>query len=165
MKKNGFIFIESIVVLVIVILSLTLMLSNYYLLIRKSKSNEYYDLPKDKYLLYNIGNLGEKDNPYNAPGGSLSFKATKSNCNNYMSNRISNCSQLFSDTNLEYFIIINNLNTEFSDPNISSKYDSPTIEYLKTLRRCRDQACTEGIGYAVGVFKRNNEYFYASLEL
>lgn len=162
MKKNGFIFIESVTVLIIVVLSLTLMLSSYFLLSRKSKSNEFYDLPKDKYLLYNIGNLGDRDKPYST---TLSFNANKNNCQDYMSQRISDCSQVFEDTNLKNYIIIYNLNEELSSSNVTQKFDSPTIEYLKTLRRCRDKNCADVIKYVVGVFYRNDKYYYASLEL
>ena len=57
MKKNGFVFVETIVILVMVILALTLFLSSYFLLTRKSKARDYYNLPNDKYLLFNISNI------------------------------------------------------------------------------------------------------------
>ena len=64
MKKNGFVFIESVTVILVVVLSLTLLISSYALVTRKSKENEYYDLPSDKYLLYVIGNLGQNNEEY-----------------------------------------------------------------------------------------------------
>lgn len=164
MKKNGFVFVESITVIIIVVLSLTLLLSSYALVTRKSKENEYYDLPSDKYLLYVIGNLGETDEDYN--GITTSFVATKDNCNTYMSSRISNCTKVFNDYNLIYYIVIYNLNDELKNGNPTQRYDSGTIEYLKTLKRCTngsDTSCKDG--YVIGVFKRNNNYYYVSLQL
>lgn len=163
MKKNGFVFIESIVVLVIVVLSLTLLLSNYFLLVRNSKRNEYYNLPMDKYLLYTVTNLGESDRAF---GVNTSFIVTKDNCDAKMGTRFKNCKNIFEKTNIKYYIVIYNLENELSNSNIiNTGYDSPTIEYLKTLRRCKDSACIDKIGYVIGVFERNNKRYYASLEL
>lgn len=168
MNKKGFMFIESITVLLVVVLSLTLLISSYSLVTRKSKENEYYDLPSDKYLLYVIGNLGENSEPY----GAESFVATKNNCESFMSNRISNCKELFNtNTNglqLYKYIIIHNLNDELLNGNITQKegYDSGIIEYLKTLKRCKnsnDETCSDD--YVIGVFYKNNKYYYVSLKL
>lgn len=58
MKKKGFVFIETIIVLMIVTMSLTLMLASYTLIRTKSLEKENYDKTSDKYFLYSISNLG-----------------------------------------------------------------------------------------------------------
>ena len=164
MEKKGFVFVESLTVIIIVILSLTLLISSYGLITRKSKENEYYDLPADKYLLYVIGNLGENNEDYN--GVTTSFVATKDNCSNFMINRMSDCSKVFEDNDLQYYIVIYSLNLELNSGNPTQKYDSATIEYLKTLKKCNstsDESCDDA--YVVGVFKRNNKFYYVSLKV
>ena len=164
MEKKGFVFVESLTVIIIVILSLTLLISSYGLVTRKSKENEYYDLPADKYLLYVIGNLGENNEDYN--GVTTSFVATKDNCSNFMINRMSDCSKVFEDNDLQYYIVIYSLNLELNSGNPTQKYDSATIEYLKTLKKCNstsDESCDDA--YVVGVFKRNNKFYYVSLKV
>ena len=61
MNKKGFVFVESIVVLVVVALSLAMMISSYSLVSRKTKEKEYYNRASDKYLLYSISNLATDD--------------------------------------------------------------------------------------------------------
>ena len=61
MKKKGFVFVESIVVLMVVALSLTVLISSYSLVTRKTKEKEHYDKASDKYLLYAISKLGTDD--------------------------------------------------------------------------------------------------------
>lgn len=160
MKKNGFVFIESITVLLVVVLSLTLLITSYALVIRKAKENEYYDLPSDKYLLYTIGNLGDTSKDYST---SNSFVANKNNCNTYMSQRISNCSSVFENNGLVQYIVIYGLNNELKNGNPTQKYDSATIEYLKTLKRCGSVDSTCNDDYVVGVFYRDGNYYYVSL--
>ena len=60
MKKDGFVFVESVTVLIVVALSLTMSLSSYELLSSKSKQRKYYDLASDKYLLWTLNELGNK---------------------------------------------------------------------------------------------------------
>lgn len=56
--KKGFVFIETIIVLMIVTMSLTLLFASYTLIKTKSQEKENYDKISDKYLLYAISNLG-----------------------------------------------------------------------------------------------------------
>ena len=52
MKKDGFVFVESVTVLIVVALSLTMSLSSYELLSSKSKQRKYYDFLLHLYFLY-----------------------------------------------------------------------------------------------------------------
>ena len=51
MDKKGFVLLESILVLVVVALSLSVLMSSFSLISRKTKEKEYYDRSSDKYLL------------------------------------------------------------------------------------------------------------------
>ena len=56
--KKGFVFLETIIVLTVVTLSLTILLTSYTLITTKAKEKENYDKVSDKYLLYTFSNLG-----------------------------------------------------------------------------------------------------------
>lgn len=64
MKKNGFVFLETVIILMLVTMALTTMLISYTLVTTKSYEKEFYDRISDKYLLYTISNLGTT-NAYN----------------------------------------------------------------------------------------------------
>ena len=179
MKKDGFIFMESLTVLIVVLLATTMLLSSYSLYVRKSKERENYNLPSDRFLLYNIATIGDYDyGYYNGPGFIANRREYNENlnpngCTNTPLNEImGDCQQLFMDNNLVYFIVIPNIVTELKKSNITSIYDSGTIEYLKTLKKSRssyyegyDEDNDSAEGYIVGVFYRNNAYHYASIPL
>ena len=76
MKKDGFVFLESVVVLVVVALSLTMLIASYSLVARKTKEKEDYNRTSDKYLVYNISNLGTNDLcNYSSPCGMCTASA------------------------------------------------------------------------------------------
>ncbi len=170
MKKNGFVLVESVVVLVIVVLALTLFLSSYFLLTRKSKSKDYYDLPNDKYLLYNISNIWSLGNMgSSAYKASTSFVTNKTNCGNWIAKYTNEteCQKVFDDTGLERYGVVYNVNAAFNSNNISgvSGMTSDIIEYLKTLKKVEDG---KDLSYIIGVFKRTGDdgkahNYYASL--
>jgi hypothetical protein len=58
MNKKGFVFLETIIILVLVTTALTTMLTSYTVITSKSREKEYYDRISDKYLLYSLSNLG-----------------------------------------------------------------------------------------------------------
>lgn len=164
MNKKGFMFIETIVVLVVVALSLTSLLASYSLITRKVESRKHYDLPSDLYLVYSISKLGAtKTVNYQNVGD---FIATRDDCHKYyMGNMVSNCNQLFKDTNLIYFGVLNSVDDALSQGDTTKIYDNGTIEYFKTLKKCRDKNCTDEIGYVFGVFYRTGNYYYAATEI
>lgn len=194
MKKNGFVFVESIVVLVVVALSLAMMISSYSLITRKTREKEYYNKASDKYLLYAINKLGTTDDcnyvdschisDPNDKRNDIDFSATKSNCaTTKIGSIIYDCGKVFDELNISriYFVydVYKALNKEKKDASGSfvhmtdaeyySYYDSGTIEYMKTLKKCAVEDdpsnCSVSIKYLIGVFKIGDEYHYASIEL
>ena len=161
MDKKGFVLLESILVLVVVALSLSVLMSSFSLISRKTKEKEYYDRSSDKYLLYSILNLGTDEkcnywaNPATCNGvnyNSINFHATSSTCvDKKIGQIVPHCSDLFA---------------EFGN------YDNGTIEYMKTLKKCRDcdysvnsSTCNDPIPYMIGVFNRGGNLFYSSIVL
>lgn len=152
--KKGFIFVETIVVLVVVVFSLTLILASYSLVTRKSKMKYYYDQVEDIYLLYVIANLGNATSTAYTSGDT--FIANKNTCNTYMSENFETCSQVFSDRDLgvEYFGYIKSVSAILSNP---TSYDNGIIEYVKQLKN------NEKYHYLILVRYKNNEYYYSSI--
>ncbi len=64
MKKEGFVFLESVVVLVVVMLALTMLLLTYSLISRRTKEKEDYNKSSDIYLLYSISQMGATEKEY-----------------------------------------------------------------------------------------------------
>lgn len=64
MKKEGFVFLESVVVLVVVMLSLTMLLLTYSLISRRTEEKEDYNKSSDIYLLYSINQMGATEKEY-----------------------------------------------------------------------------------------------------
>lgn len=139
MKKNGFIFMESLTVLIVVLLATTMLLSSYSLYTRKSKERENYDLPSDRYLLFNIAKLNADSDEYSHTDGYIANRRDSSNPNSCENTpvgaRLKNCRQVFIDNGLVYFIVIKDIVEELERDDITEVYDSGTIEYLKTLKK------------------------------
>lgn len=82
--KKGFVFIETIIVLMIVTMSLTLLFASYTLIRTKSMEKENYDKISDKYLLYAISNLGTNATFNYGTIADYGYLAlTPKNCHNY----------------------------------------------------------------------------------
>ena len=123
MKKNGFVFIESIVVLMIVALSVTMLMSSYTLIARKTKEKENYDKASDKYLLYAIANLGTNNKcnyGIDCDGSALleatEFAASKKNCRNTkMGEILYECDKVFEDMGIKYIYVVKNIRNTLND--------------------------------------------------
>lgn len=178
MKKQGFIFIESLSVLIVTLLATTLLLSGYSLYVRKVKEKESYDLPSDRYHLFTIAKLGQNEKVNRADGTNFianrrayNAQTNPNGCDNSpLKDRMSDCKQIFTDNNLVNYIVIYNIVEELSKSDITTKYDSGTIEYLKTLKKYssnyeEEKANGFSNGYIVGVFFKNGIYRYASIPL
>ncbi len=169
MKKNGFIFVETIVVLVIVVLALSMIMSSYSLVVRKNNINKYYDRANEIYALYYIMKYGttSTDNyilPLDSDGNINRFYTHRNDCaGTEINNYIPNCTNVLKDMNIIYIGVINSVEYELNNPD--TKYTNGVIEYLKHLQKEKvdDDGNKIKTKYAIGVFYINKEYYYASL--
>ncbi len=157
MKKNGFVFVESIVVLMVVALSVAMLIASYSLVSRKTKEKENYDKASDRYLLYSISNLGASDNCNYATASTTIDECNKLNIevniNNCESSKtgylMKDCKKVFEDTNLKNLYVVQNVRNTLNDldnegnkitngQSAVEKYTPGTIEYMKTLKKCND---------------------------
>ncbi len=148
MKKDGFVFVESIVVLVVVALSLAMLLSSYSLVARKTKEKEFYDRASDKYLLYALSTLGTDDlcnyssaSTCNGRSFGVNLAVSKDTCNSNSkktSQILYNCEKLFDDLDIEYLYVVDDIKSELSKSTAVKTYDNGAIEYMKSLKKCND---------------------------
>ena len=189
MNNKGFVFVESIIVLVIVALSLTMLLSSYSLVTTKTREKEYYNRASDKYLLYYISQLGTDENcDYSKicstdHGNMINFLATHSgnldnnkNTKNCAETKLddlmnNNCNQVLSEMEIEYLYVVNNVKNVLNSSNSVRNYDNGALNFMKTLKKCYDNSdtCSQPITYMIGVFNHaeysEDRYYYAAIEL
>lgn len=155
MKKNGFVFVESIIVLVVVSLSVAMLISSYSLIARKTKEKATYDKASDKYLLYAISKLGADDNcNYSINcSGQIDFATSPEYCNETkMGNMMYNCKETMEYLNIKHLYVVSDIRSLLKSPEfpggsqytkekdgiIEYLYTNGTIEYIKTLKNCND---------------------------
>lgn len=167
MNKKGFIFLETISILMVVALSLITLLASYTVVYTKAKQHKYYDQPRDLYTLYSVANLIDTGN---LPNGIIKVSNSNSCEDTIISTlvRKGECGRFMNDLNMTTFAVIDDINVELHKKTKDTLFDNVTLEYLKTLPRCYEDKCTEssaGRKYLLGVFKREGKYYYASIEI
>jgi len=166
-EKKGFIFIETIVVLTLVALAMTITLATYSLVTSRSKIKMYYNLSSDIYLLHNISRIGTDSevNYANMAKNNETFWIDKTNCSNTIGHIVDNCEALFTNNDIQNLGIIIDIDKEIRNNSSTKKYDPGTIDFLNTLKKYKEETKNKTIKYFVGRFFRDNEYYYAALEV
>lgn len=192
MKKKGFVLLETISMLLVIVVSLSILLLSYSLIVRNSKSKLYYDKVSDKYMLYSMYeitnellssvtnlsiskviddlkdidginlNIDESNNLY----GMIYDYDVLSNMPNDIGEA---CKEIRNKTGLKYAYIALDIDTLLKGKNAKDIYINGAIEYMKTLKKCNEALnngkCNNPKHYIIGVFYRNNKYYYASIEI
>ena len=133
MKKKGFVFIETIIVLMLITMSLTLLLASYTLIKTKSLEKEYYDKISDKYFLYSISNLGTSSE-YNysiIADEKLYLNVTPDDCSNYQSSM--------------YKLNSNGTKTDKIDCSLSTNKDKNECMFFKMYSYSSSQGNTHNV--------------------
>ncbi len=155
MNKKGFVFVESIVVLVVVAFAVAILIASYGVISRKIKEKEHYDKASDKYLLYAISQLGSDDecnysvSTTKCTGVDLS--ANSMTCGSTkIGKMMERCDETFKYLNIKNLYVVSNIRSEINSLNSKSnyyvggqtsnpkKYTNGVIEYMKTLKKCND---------------------------
>ena len=146
MSRKGFIFIETVVVLVVLAASLIGLYSTFSSVINNIEKRKQYDNINDVYKVKII-----KDLIVNEPSDTYTI-VHNSNCTNYMNN---DCKEVFSELAVsEVLITGNNIQTIIDlDINIPNTMK----EYLKTVNKNEKSIIVR--------FNRSGENYYSSLEL
>ncbi len=149
MTKKGFVFIETIIVIVLLSVGIASMYSLMSNITTDIKMRKYFDNISDLYKTNIIRNNTNKNLT-----GSTYLEITKDNCTSYMS---SNCNSLLTDLEVERVVInFTNLNNII---NSDTTLPNSLNEYLKTINSYKTNK------YIIVNYKYNNKNYYASLEV
>ncbi len=149
MTKKGFVFIETIIVIVLLSVSIASMYSLMSNITTDIKTRKYFDNISDLYKTNIIRNNTNKNLT-----GSTYLEITKDNCTSYMS---SNCNSLLTDLEVER-VVINFTNLD-NIINSDTTLPNSLNEYLKTINSYKTNK------YIIVNYKYNNKNYYASLEV
>jgi flagellar basal body-associated protein FliL len=149
MTKKGFVFIETIIVIVLLSVGIASMYSLMSNITTDIKMRKYFDNISDLYKTNIIRNNTNKNLT-----GSTYLEITKDNCTSYMS---SNCNSLLTDLEVER-VVINFTNLD-NIINSDTTLPNSLNEYLKTINSYKTSK------YIIVNYKYNNKNYYASLEV
>lgn len=149
MTKKGFVFIETIIVIVLLSVGIASMYSLMSNITTDIKTRKYFDNISDLYKTNIIRNNTNKN-----LNGSTYLEITKDNCTSYMS---SNCNSLLTDLEVER-VVINFTNLD-NIINSDTTLPNSLNEYLKTINSYKTNK------YIIVNYKYNNKNYYASLEV
>ncbi len=146
MQNKGFIFIETVIVLVVLSASLIGLYSSFSSVINTLENRKKYDNINDIYKVNIISEILT-----NAPSNTYTI-IDSSSCQNYMN---SDCTEIFNELNISEVLLTNANIQTILDLDI----DIPNTmkEYLKTINKNEKSIVVR--------FNRNSENYYASLEL
>ncbi len=146
-KREGFVFIETIIVIVVVMVLLVTIYSSFSLILSNIKRKENYDNINDIYkanLISKLFTTTEVSGDY--------VILTSSNCDDYM---ISDCDEVMNELGISS-IFINNSSIEEILAS-SSSLNASFISYLSVL----DQQES----FIIITSNRNNQFYYTSIIL
>ncbi len=149
MTKKGFVFIETIIVIVLLSVGIASMYSLMSNITTDIKMRKYFDNISDLYKTNIIRNNTNKNLT-----GSTYLEITKDNCTSYMS---SNCNSLLTDLEVER-VVINFTNLD-NIINSDTTLPNSLNEYLKTINSYKTNK------YIIVNYNYNNKNYYASLEV
>lgn len=152
-NKKGFVLLETIIVLVIVVSSMIGLFLTYSFVLKDLKQARHYDNLNDVYKLnifYGMINSSVTSNNIGY------LKIDGNNCASYLKDE--NCSNLLQRTDLEYLLYTDkSIDLILSSLSFNNGLKNSDVDYIKTL----DKKYT----YLIGTYSKDNEYFYVSLKV
>ena len=146
MTKKGFVFIETIIVIVLLSVGIASMYSLMSNITTDIKMRKYFDNISDLYKTNIIRNNTNKNLT-----GSTYLEITKDNCTSYMN---SNCNSLLTDLEVER-VVINFTNLD-NIINSDTTLPNSLNEYLKTINSYKTNK------YIIVNYKYNNKNYYCT---
>lgn len=147
--NKGFVFIETIIVIVLLSLGISSMYALMTNITTDIKTRRYFDNISDLYKTYII-----RDNLNSNLSGDNYLEINSSNCSSYMT---SNCSTLLSDLDAQRIVI--NFSSIGVLMEMDTNFPNTMKEYLKTINTAKTNK------YIIVNYKYNNKNYYASLEV
>ncbi len=147
MKKNGFVLIETITVLLIVIISMLGLYKGYSVLFNNLSQKKYFDNINDVYK----ANILKSDMTSNFSWTTL-LKITTTNCSS--NGFSSSCANVMNDLGIDYIILTSSLVSTDIENSTLSNSDKRYMNILENGRK-----------YLIIHYKKNDKDYYASLSL
>lgn len=148
MNKKGFVLVETIIVLVVVIVSMLGLYKAYSFVFSNLKQNRYYDNINDIYKI----NIVKKTFTSGYPSSNY-IKIEAVDCTNYMS---VDCTDLYTLLNIDY-VIYNNINIKDVILGTHTDLTNTDINYMKVLQN--------GHKYLIIHYQKDSKDYYASLSV
>ncbi len=150
--KKGFIFMETLIVLVVLMVTVVGMYGMFVRLSTDIENRKYYDNISD---LYKTDILRSEINKSKLTSTSSLIEITKNNCSTYMS---SSCASIMTSLNADKIIInIDSIESLILSENNGIK--NSMREYLKTINKNGNNR------YIIVNYKNNDKNYYASLRI
>ncbi len=150
MKKNGFVFLETLIVLTVLLVSVVSMFRMYIKISSDIENRKYYDNISDLYKTDIIRNYVD----VSKISGSSFVEINKSNCSTYMGD---SCTTLLDSLKVEsIYINLGSLNYLLSNTNT---IPNTMREYLKTINKNNNRR------YIIVNYKYKDKNYYASLDI
>lgn len=149
MNKKGFVFLETIIVIVVLSGSLATLYSLMTKITYDIKTRKYYDNISDIYKTDIIRSNITKET---ITGTNLYIEITKSNCTSYMT---PTCADLLNELEAERVVI--NLKSVGAISLEQNDFPNSMIEYLKTINTNNR--------YIIVNYKYDEKNYYSSLEI
>lgn len=149
MNKKGFVFLETIIVIVVLSGSLAALYSLMTKITYDIKTRKYYDNISDIYKTDIIRSNITKET---ITGTNLYIEITKNNCTSYMT---STCADLLNELEAERVVI--NLKSVGAISLEQNDFPNSMIEYLKTINTNKR--------YIIVNYKYDEKNYYSSLEI
>lgn len=150
--KKGFVFIETLLVLVVLTISIVGLYSMYRKIASDINARRYYDNIGDLYKVDVIRNFISNTTLESTTN---LINITPSNCSSFME---SGCNTVLTSLKVEN-VYINNTEINAILASNSIPLNNSMREYLKTINKDRN------VRYIIVNFKYNNRNYYASLQI
>lgn len=148
MRKKGFVLVETIIVLVVVLVSMIGLYKTYYSVLNNLNQNKYYDNIND---LYKINTL--KKTFINGYPADDYKKILKADCTTYMSE---DCGALYDLFSFDY-IIYNSVDVTELLSGVKTDLTNTDVNYIKYLQ--------DNHKYLIVHYEKNSKDYYASLSV
>ncbi len=148
MNRKGFVLVETIIVLVVVIVSMLGLYKAYSFVFSNLKQNRYYDNINDIYKI----NVIKKTFTNGYPSSNY-IKIESVDCTGYMSG---DCTDLYTLLDIDY-VIYNNINIKEVLSGTHTDLTNTDINYMKILQNNHK--------YLIIHYESDNKDYYASLSM
>lgn len=164
LNKKGFVLLETIIVMSILLIGMILLYSNYNKLFINSGKISYNDNVEDIYTAYYVYQKRENIGYNNGDIQSINVNNLTNEFNDILNNL--NIEKIYYFKKNAFNNIFNNQNGDCNNLNKLICYDGTTINYLKSIENKADvdKCVDDDVCITIVKIKRNGYYYFAKYE-